>query len=169
MKPSPFAVSTLGLLLLLSACSSGGGDPFASGTGGRINVNIDAGGGGSPGTGGAAPTAGTGGASGTSTPKPARMIVLGDSIVACSNVGGPMGADCSIKKLFDYVKATYAPDLTYENDAAPGAVSDDVPSKQLGTVTTGPGHALVVVYIGGNNLAKYLFASDMAAMSRTSS
>jgi lysophospholipase L1-like esterase len=30
-------------------------------------------------------------------------------------------------------------------------------------VTTGPGHALVLIYIGGNNLAKYLFAGDAVA------
>ena len=47
--------------------------------------------------------------------------------------------------------------------AVGGAVTTDVPERQLATVKTGPGHALVVVYVGGNDLARYLFASDMAA------
>jgi len=97
------------------------------------------------------------------TPIPARFIVLGDSITACSNVGNENGANCSAKKLFDYLKATYAPALTYENGAVGAAVTADVPEEQLGGVTTGPGHALVLIYIGGNDLARYLFSSDAAA------
>jgi lysophospholipase L1-like esterase len=91
------------------------------------------------------------------------MIVLGDSIAACSNVGGPMGTNCALKKLYDYVKATYAPALLYDNQAVGGAVSTDVPARQIGQVTTGPGPALVLIYVGGNDLAKYLFASDATA------
>jgi lysophospholipase L1-like esterase len=112
------------------------------------------------GTGGAP---GTGGSSGTGAGRPARMIVLGDSIAACSNVGGAMGANCSLKKLYDHVKATYAPSLAYDNAAVGGAVTTDVPARQLGQVMTGSGPALVVIYVGGNDLAKYLFASDAAA------
>ena len=47
-------------------------------------------------------------------------VVLGDSIAACSNVGNENGADCSLKKLFDHLKATYAPALVYENEAVGG-------------------------------------------------
>lgn len=166
------SLSALAALLLVGGCSSGGSDPYASGkdggggsaapgSGGVTGIGV----GGSAGTDGAVGGGGSGGAAGGMATKPTRMIVLGDSIVACSNIGGPMGADCSIKKLYDYVKATYAPELTYENDAMGGAVTDDVPGKQLGGVTTGAGHALVVVYIGGNDLAKYLFSTDMGAMS----
>jgi lysophospholipase L1-like esterase len=92
------------------------------------------------------------------------MIVLGDSIAACQNVGGKMGPDCSLRKLYDYTKATYAPALTYENVAVGGAVTADVSASQLGGVTPGPGAALVVIFVGGNDLAKYIFASDAAAM-----
>lgn len=99
-----------------------------------------------------------------SEPKPARLIVLGDSIVACSNVGERMGADCSVKKLYDYLKATYAPNLLYENLSVGGAVTVDVTMKQLATVKTGAGHALVLIYIGGNDLAKYMFSTDAQAI-----
>jgi len=90
--------------------------------------------------------------------------VLGDSIAACQNVGGKMGADCSLRKLYDHIKASYAPALTYENVAVGGAVTADVPDNQLAGVTPGPGAALVVIYVGGNDLAKYIFTSDDAAM-----
>jgi hypothetical protein len=114
----------------------------------------------------AAPDVG-GGTPTTPTPSgkivPARFIVLGDSIAACANVGNENGANCSAKKLFDHLKASYAPALVYQNVAVGGAVTEDVPRRQLQTVTPGPGHALVLIYIGGNNLAKYLFSGDAVA------
>jgi lysophospholipase L1-like esterase len=116
--------------------------------------------------GGATPEV-TGGGPTTPTPSgktiPVRFIVLGDSIAACANVGNENGASCSAKKLFDHVKASYAPALVYQNVAVGGAVTEDVPARQLQTVTTGAGHALVLIYIGGNNLAKYLFSGDAVA------
>ena len=105
---------------------------------------------------GSPPSSGSGGVT-----KPKRFIVLGDSIAACSNVGGKDGADCSLKKLHDYLATTYAPDLSYENHAVAAAIATDVPDKQLATVKAGaPGHALVVIYVGGNDLAKYMFVLD---------
>ena len=64
-------------------------------------------------------------------PRPARFIVLGDSIAACSNLGGKNDPDCSAGKLYDYLKVNYAPALTYENEAVGGAVSADVVHWQL--------------------------------------
>ena len=58
--------------------------------------------------------------------------MLGDSIAACANVGNENGAGCSAKKLFDYLKASYAPALVYENEAVGGAVTADVPDAAAG-------------------------------------
>ncbi|HET6282347.1 MAG TPA: SGNH/GDSL hydrolase family protein [Polyangia bacterium] len=188
------AVSALAAAMPGAGCSGKDGDPFAGGdagkpsgsggaTGNRDAGGLDSGGsGGAPagsggntgvagsggGQGGMAGVPGTGGQAGGpagGTPKPARMIILGDSITACSNVGGKTGTDCSINKLFEYVKANYAPNLVYENGAVGGAVTADVSSKQMPTVKTGAGHALVVIFVGGNDLAKYIFSSDTAATS----
>jgi lysophospholipase L1-like esterase len=145
---------------------SGGG-----GSGGAAVPDAGASGGTSGGSGGTAPASGgsggtagpSGGTTGAGAPRPARLVVLGDSITACSNVGGKMADACSLKKLYDYVKATYAPALVYDNQAVGGAVSADVPRQQLAAVKPGPGRVLVVVYVGGNDLAKYIFSSDAAA------
>jgi lysophospholipase L1-like esterase len=94
---------------------------------------------------------------------PKRVIVLGDSITACNVVGGKMSADCVSKKLFDYVKGSYAPDAVYENYAVGGATMSGL-AAQIDQIPSGPGHALVVVYIGGNDLSPYIFMSDAAAM-----
>jgi lysophospholipase L1-like esterase len=94
---------------------------------------------------------------------PARLVVLGDSIAACTNMGGDNGPNCGLRKIYDYIKASYAPALVYDNQALGGAVTADVPMRQLPRVKTGPGHVLVLVYVGGNDLAKYMFAFDAAA------
>jgi len=96
-------------------------------------------------------------------PKPARVVVLGDSIAACSNVGGKDSADCASKKLHAYVESI-APGATYQNVAVGGAVTADVPNSQLANVSTGPGHVLVVLTVGGNDLSPYIFQSDAATM-----
>jgi lysophospholipase L1-like esterase len=96
-------------------------------------------------------------------PRPARFIVLGDSIAACSNLGGKNDPDCSAGKLYDYLKVNYAPALTYENEAVGGAVSADVVHWQLPRVKAGPGHAFVLVYVGGNDLGRYLLSLDVSA------
>ncbi len=140
----------LTLALFLVACSSK--DPF---------------------TGGAdAPPGGDGGPTdGSSTidaaprqcaPKPSRVVVLGDSITACSVIGGPQTADCVSKKLADYVIANYSA-TTYENHAVGGAKLADIAS-QLNTIQPAPGPALVVIYIGGNDLSPFIFQSDAQAM-----
>jgi hypothetical protein len=108
---------------------------------------------------------GAGGAPAPAGNRPARLVVLGDSIAACSNVGGKMGADCSARKLHDHLKAMVSPGLVYENLAVGGAVTEDIPARQLGEVRPGPGPLLVLVYAGGNNLSRYIFASDAAAVS----
>jgi lysophospholipase L1-like esterase len=158
------------LLLASLGCSANTSDPFAGtpdaasapGAGGSIPTGVA----GASGTGGTpgADAGSSGGSTGAGAPRPARMVVLGDSIAACANVGGKMSADCSLKKLFDYLKATYAPALTYDNQAVGGAVTADVPARQLDAVQPGPGPVLVVVFVGGNDLSKYIFASDAAAM-----
>jgi hypothetical protein len=167
------ALGGLGLLALAAGCGTDNKNPYGGGV--DTTRPADA----APGPGPVTPGVDAGSStptptpdSGSSTPVtptpsgktiPARFIVLGDSIAACSNVGNENGADCSAKKLFDHVKASYAPAMVYENGAVGGAVTADVPGKQLGTVTPGPGHVLVLIYIGGNNLAKYLFAGDAVA------
>jgi lysophospholipase L1-like esterase len=106
---------------------------------------------------------GCGGGPGASV-RPARLVVLGDSIAACMNVGGPSGAGCGPRLLADYLRTTYAPMLEYENRAVGGAVTTDVPARQLALVAGGPGHVLVLVYVGGNDLSRQLLATDQAAI-----
>jgi lysophospholipase L1-like esterase len=142
----------------LASCG-GGSDPFAADPDGGGPAEIDAGGppdGGEVGPADAAVPR-------SCAPKPKRMVVLGDSITACNVIGGKLSQDCVSKKVNDYVKATYAPDLTYENLAQGGAQLGGIPA-QLDAIPAGAGHVLVVVYIGGNDLAPFIFQSDMAAM-----
>ena len=92
------------------------------------------------------------------------MIVLGDSITACFGVDGKDAATCGPKILHSALAAGPAPGITYENLAVSGAITTDVPDKQLATVTTGQaGHALVLIYIGGNDLQTYISSSDSQA------
>jgi hypothetical protein len=94
---------------------------------------------------------------------PARIIGIGDRITACSVIGGPQSADCVSKKFSDYVIAQYGPGATYENHAVGGAKLADI-SGQLAGVPAGAGRALVMIYIGGNDLSPFIFQSDQAAM-----
>jgi lysophospholipase L1-like esterase len=94
--------------------------------------------------------------------KPSRIVVLGDSITACSVIGGPQSADCVSKKFSDYVIAQYGA-TTYENHAVGGAKLADIAS-QLGTIQPAAGPALVMIYIGGNDLSPFIFQSDQQAM-----
>lgn len=97
-------------------------------------------------------------------PTPTRMVVLGDSIPACAGVGGKDSDDCAPKRVNDWLDANVGP-ITYENLSVGGAVTTDIVNSQLGTIEVGmPGHALVMIYIGGNDLAPYIFASDQAAL-----
>ena len=97
-------------------------------------------------------------------PTATRMVILGDSIAACAGVGGKDSNDCAPKRLNDHFAATYGP-LTYENLSQGGAVTSDIPQYQLPDINVGiPGHVLVMIYIGGNDLAGYIFGSDQAAI-----
>jgi len=174
MTATRIRLGLFGAMVLAAACGTDNKNPYAPG----VDTTRPADAGVTPTPtpkptpdAGGAPEVAAGGPStpGTPTPPtggkvvPTRFIVLGDSIAACSNVGNENGANCSAKKLFDYVKASYAPALVYQNGAVGGAVTADVSDRQLQSVTPGPGHALVLIYIGGNNLAKYLFAGDAVA------
>jgi lysophospholipase L1-like esterase len=114
--------------------------------------------------GGQSPGPDAGGGGGSCT-LPARMIVLGDSITACSGLGGKDGARCGPKVLHTHLESTYASGLTYENGAVPGAKVEDVANNQLNPVQGGAGHLLVLLYIGGNDLSAYIFTSDAEAQS----
>ena len=98
---------------------------------------------------------------------PSRMVVLGDSITACSTVDGIQSATCGPKLFYQYLEATYAPGLTYENLSVPGALTENVPAVQLGTIPVGTtGHVVVLIYIGGNDLQPYIFSSDAEAQAQ---
>lgn len=131
----------LGSLLLLGACSgddsSGDNNPSA----------VDA---------GSDPIA-------LCAPTPTRMVVLGDSIAACAGVGGKDGATCGPKLFHSQLAAGYAPGLLYQNRSVSGAVTTNVPDSQLGSVAGGEGHVLALVYVGGNDMQKYLTRTDSAA------
>ena len=83
--------------------------------------------------------------------------------MACVGAGGKQADTCGVKALHTLLSQTAAPGLTYENNAQPGAVTADVANAQLGTVQAGGGHLLVFIYVGGNDLAQYIFVSDDAA------
>jgi lysophospholipase L1-like esterase len=94
--------------------------------------------------------------------KPSRVVVLGDSITACSVIGGPQTADCVSKKVADYVAAQYG-SAAYQNHAVGGAKMSGIAS-QLTAIQPGAGPALVIMYIGGNDLSPFIFQSDQQAM-----
>lgn len=97
--------------------------------------------------------------------KTTRLVVLGDSIVACAGRGngGIDSPTCSPKMLHAYMDTTYTKGVTYENISDPGAVTEDVPDTQIPMLEGGAGHLLVVVYVGGNDLSPYIYQSDKAA------
>jgi lysophospholipase L1-like esterase len=97
---------------------------------------------------------------------PERFIVFGDSILACSTEpGGKTGAGCSAKIVHEQLDSGLAPGLTYENAAVGGAVTADILGQMAGVDATGPGHAIVLIGIGGNDLQPFLLTSDGQAMS----
>jgi hypothetical protein len=152
--------SFLTISALWMACSSDK-DPFAGGPDAGGPAPVDA----APGApdSGAGDVDGGGGPGLTCAPIPTRFVVIGDSIVDCTVIGGPDSPDCMSKQTFDYIKNNYAPDVTYLNVAVGGAQTDGM-AQQLQNVPGGPGHVLVMIYIGGNDLAPYIFQSDQAAM-----
>lgn len=102
------------------------------------------------------PTTGTG----ECLPSPTRVVVLGDSIFTCVTAGGPDAAGCATKIVHNWVSENVGP-AAYENYSVNGAVTHDIPDEQLAQIPVGmPGHTLVLIYIGGNDLSEYIFASD---------
>ncbi len=139
-------------LLFLAACSSDK-DPFAGGADAPPREDGGVLGDGSM-TADAAPR--------MCAAKPSRVVVLGDSITACSVIGGPNTADCVSKKVADYVMAQHGA-TTYQNHAVGGAKLSGIAS-QLSAIQPAPGPALVIIYIGGNDLSPFIFQSDQQAM-----
>jgi lysophospholipase L1-like esterase len=98
-------------------------------------------------------------------PTPTRLVVLGDSIFACSNVGGKANEQCSAKALHTYLSEALGP-MAYENLAVNGAVTRDIPQSQLDTIDVGMnGHVLVLIFIGGNDLQPFIYQSDDQTLS----
>ena len=146
------AISTALFLVATIAACGGQKDPFAGGPDAAHNGD------GGPTDGGtdidAAPR--------MCAAKPKRVVVLGDSITACSVIGGAQNADCVSKKVSDYVIATYGA-TTYQNLAVGGAKLADIQA-QLDNIQPAAGPALVIMYIGGNDLSPFIFQSDQQAM-----
>jgi lysophospholipase L1-like esterase len=97
-------------------------------------------------------------------PTPTRVVVLGDSIFACTNVGGKDNEQCSAKALHTYLTEKLGP-MAYENLAVNGAVTHDIVTNQLGTIDVGMnGHVLVLIFIGGNDLQPFIYQSDQQTL-----
>ncbi len=96
---------------------------------------------------------------------PTRMMFFGDSLFACFGQQGKIeGQTCSARLSHEYLEETYAPGVTYENLAVSGAVTRDVVNMQLPGAPVGmPGHTLVVIWVGGNDISPLLLQSDAAA------
>lgn len=109
--------------------------------------------------------ASTGGSAAICDSAPTRLIVVGDSIAACDGVGGMDAPACGPKQFHTFLDGGHVPGIGYENKAISGSVTAEVTNPQLGTVSTGPGHALVLIYVGGNDIRSYLTASDDQATS----
>lgn len=98
---------------------------------------------------------------------PERMIIFGDSLFACfGQPDGKNGEACSARLGHEYLEEVYAPGVSYENEAVSGAVTADVVATQMPGATVGqPGHAMVVIWVGGNDISGLLLSSDMEAES----
>ncbi|MEM6292164.1 MAG: SGNH/GDSL hydrolase family protein [Myxococcota bacterium] len=93
---------------------------------------------------------------------PTRMMFFGDSLYACFGQDDTInGMGCSARLAHEYLEATYAPGVTYENLAISGAVTQDVVDQQMPGASVGqPGHTLVVIWIGGNDISGLLLSPD---------
>src|SRR3569833_1397005 len=107
----------LAIPLIVAACSSK--DPFSGGGDAGGSAGGDAAHATDGGLFDAAPTH-------SCVAAPKRIVVIGDSITACSVIGGPMAANCVSKQFSDYVIAHYGPGATYENYAVGGAWIGDI-------------------------------------------
>ncbi len=98
---------------------------------------------------------------------PTRMMFFGDSLFACFGLdGGKDAPSCSARLSHEYLAESYAPGATYENLAVSGAVTRDVVMDQMPGAPVGmPGHTLVVIWVGGNDISDLLLSSDDAAES----
>lgn len=96
---------------------------------------------------------------------PTRMMFFGDSLFACFGQAGKIdGQTCSARLSHEYLAENYAPGVTYENLAVSGAVTRDVVNLQLPGAPVGmPGHTLVVVWVGGNDISPLLLQPDADA------
>jgi lysophospholipase L1-like esterase len=149
-------IRMLPVVLVLAACGSKA-DPFAGtpdSAAGSAAIDAPIGGGSAD-----AKLGGPDAAPSTCAAKPTRVAILGDSIASCYGVGNANGADCAYKQFHGYLTGKYASGATYLNVAVAGAVTEDLTS-QMKNVPAGAGHLLVVVQVGGNNLAPYIFQSD---------
>lgn len=91
---------------------------------------------------------------------PTRVVVLGDSIFTCVTAGGPEAEGCAPKMVQTHLSERFGP-MAYENYAVNGAQTNDIPQNQLGNIPVGnPGHVVVLIYIGGNDLSGFIFSSD---------
>ncbi len=133
-------------LLLVAACSVGTDDE-------EMDIAGDTDGGGTDGGDGPSICAET----------PSRLVVLGDSIAACFGVNGRDAASCGPKIFSEDMATRYAPGISYENLAVSGSVTTDIVDEQLATIFTGAGHAMVLIYVGGNDIQRYLTQADAAA------
>lgn len=147
------------------------GDPTSGGTGTADGPDTSdptgpggSSGGTAEGSSGAADSTGGGGAEFCGT-MPTRFLAFGDSILQC--FGQPaekQDPGCSPFIVHDWLDENVSPGITYENLAVGGAVTTDVPASQMPSANVGQsGHALVLVGIGGNDLAPSLLASDAEA------
>jgi hypothetical protein len=84
-------------------------------------------------------------------PLPTRMVTLGDSIAFCLFPSG--FSDCAPTLVSDYVREHYAPLLQYQSLAVPGVETPAV-LEQARRIAPGPGHLLVWIWVGGNEMAR---------------
>lgn len=95
-------------------------------------------------------------------PVPSRLVVLGDSIAACTFPVDPDGSTaCAPELIAEYLREHYAPELSYEHHAFPGARTAHG-ILQAQQVTPGPGHVFVWVYMGGNDIGPCSSSDDAA-------
>ncbi len=96
---------------------------------------------------------------------PTRMMFFGDSLFACFGQDGKIESEtCSARLSHEYLAENYAPGVTYENLAISGAVTSDVLNMQMPGASVGmPGHTLVVIWVGGNDIQPLLLQPDPAA------